>query len=298
MGDAAQGEPRKHEVFSTPFKVTPKFETWKTPGNYRRYPDGDKLPNKIKVWRVQNTGKKGVGGVVSRSYGFEDSPDAEILTAGFNTGKEPGAVGVGRHGSVLQWGFSAPPSKMTEPGRRFFLNCVVYIRKFDGVRPLVTCQRSHRTNAIWLAALLNVVKEPKWHASYHPADLMAKYKGDPDGLVKYYRDNFELIYRPRRFQVDAELKGLGITSNRQVDTLEKLVEMLSEPDKAKLALKLLRRYTDEKYTTAKEYRAWLSQSRGRIYFTDVGGYKFRVVPKGYPAVRMGKEASTRPREKK
>ena len=293
MGDAAQGEPRKHEVFSTPFKVTPKFETWKTPGNYRRFPDGDKLPDTLKVWRVQKTGKRS-GGVVSRSYGFEDSPDAEILTAGFNTGKESGAVGVGRHGSVLQWGYSAPPSKMTEPGRRFFLNCVVYIRKFDGVRPLVTGRNSHRTNAIRLAALLNMIKDPKWHARIFPADLLAKYKGDPDGLAKYYRDNFELIYRTRWFQVDAELKELGITSNRQVDTLDKLIEMLSEPDKAELALKLLHRYTDKKYAAAEKYRAWLKQSRGRIYFTDVGGYKFRVVPKGYPAVRMGKEASTRP----
>ena len=49
MGDAAQGEPRKHEVFSAPFRVTPKFETWKTPGNYRRYPGGDKLPDTLNV---------------------------------------------------------------------------------------------------------------------------------------------------------------------------------------------------------------------------------------------------------
>ena len=28
-----------------------------TPGSYRRYPGGKDLPDKIKVWRVQNTGK-------------------------------------------------------------------------------------------------------------------------------------------------------------------------------------------------------------------------------------------------
>ena len=116
MGDAAQSEPRKHEVFSTPFEVKPKLTFWKTPKNYRRYPGGDELKAEVRVWRVQNTGKSS-GGVVSRSYGFEDSPDAEVLTAGYNTGKESGAVGVGRHGNFLQWGFSAPPSKMTEAGR-------------------------------------------------------------------------------------------------------------------------------------------------------------------------------------
>jgi len=105
MGDAAQGEPRQHEVFSQPLKVQPAFEFWPTPKTYREYPGGEHLPDKIKVWRVQNTGKRS-GGVVARYYGFEDSPDAEILTAGFNDGKESGAVGVGRHGNFLQWGFS------------------------------------------------------------------------------------------------------------------------------------------------------------------------------------------------
>ncbi|GAG08064.1 unnamed protein product, partial [marine sediment metagenome] len=65
MGDAAHAESLDHEVFSKPFKVEPQFETIKTPGNYRKYPDGDKLPNQMKVWRVQNTGKR-FGGVVAR----------------------------------------------------------------------------------------------------------------------------------------------------------------------------------------------------------------------------------------
>ena len=123
MGDAAQGEPIQHEVFQKPFKVEPQFEQVATPDNYRRFPGGKNLPSTLTVWRVQNTGKRS-GGVVSRLYGYEDSPDAEILTAGLNTGKESGAVGVGRHGNFLQWGFSAPPSKMTESGQRFFLNCI------------------------------------------------------------------------------------------------------------------------------------------------------------------------------
>ena len=123
MGDAAQGEPIKHEVFSSPFEVEPRYESWETPGNYRGFPGGDKLPQEMKVWRIQNTGKRS-GGVVSRLYGFTDSPDAEILTPGFNVGKESGAIGVGRHGNFLQWGFSAPPSKMTDAGRKFFLNYI------------------------------------------------------------------------------------------------------------------------------------------------------------------------------
>lgn len=97
MGDAAHGESLDHEAYSKPLKVEPKFELVDTPQNYRRYPDGDKFPEKMKVWRVQNTRRR-FGGVVARGYGFTDSPDAEIIAFGVNTGKEYGAVGIGRHG--------------------------------------------------------------------------------------------------------------------------------------------------------------------------------------------------------
>ena len=131
MGDAAHFELLEHEVFQKPFKVEPVPDTWNTPRNYRRYPGGNGLPNKMKVWRVQQTGKS-VGSVVSPSRNFDGSPDNEILVKGYNTNKDYGAAGVARHGNFLQWGFSAPPSKMTEPGRKFFLNCVNYIDKFNG----------------------------------------------------------------------------------------------------------------------------------------------------------------------
>ena len=64
MSDAAQGEPIPHEVFRTPFKVEPQFEMWPTPPNYRNYSLGEKLPDRLKVWRVQNSGKD-FGSVVS-----------------------------------------------------------------------------------------------------------------------------------------------------------------------------------------------------------------------------------------
>jgi len=62
------------------------------------------------------------------------APKAEALALGYNTSNRNGAVSVGRDGNFLQWGFSGPPSKMTDAGRNFFLNCVVYIAKFDGKR--------------------------------------------------------------------------------------------------------------------------------------------------------------------
>lgn len=285
MEDAAQGEPRKHEVFTTPFRVEPKFEFWPTPDNYRDRSLGEKVPDKIKVWRVQSgrPGGRSTGGVVSRLYGFEDSPDAEILTAGFNVGKESGAVGVGRHGNFLQWGFSAPPSKMTDPGRKFFLNCVVYIAKFDGKPPLVRRQSSHRVNALRLAKVINADFEDKsFPDKYYPPDLVKRFGDDPDGLMGYYRDHIELIYRGDKiWLIDKQLRGLGIGSNRKVSTLEKLIALLGEEKHAQAAKRLLKRYTTQSFATQEQWEGWLKENRDRIYFSDVGGYKFRVVPKGY-----------------
>jgi hypothetical protein len=281
MGDAAQGEPIKHIVFEKPFKVEPQFELWNTPENYRRYPGGDKLPDKIKVWRVQNTDKT-FGGVVSRSYGYNDSPDAEILTPGYNGGKECGAVGVGRHGNFLQWGFSAPPSQMTDAGKSFFLNCVSYIHKFDGKAPLVRTVSPDRMDSIRIAALISQISDKSFFSHTFPQDLLRQYDGNPAGLVRYYKDDYELIYWENVFRIDSDLKSLGIDSNRKISTLERLIGLLKDEGKAGAAKSLLTRYTEQSFKTAPEWQAWLDKNRERIYFSDVGGYKFRVVPEGYP----------------
>ncbi len=282
MSDAAHVGSFGHEVFNKPFKVKVKVEEWDTPGSYkrRRLVNEPEVGDKVKVWRVQNSGKS-YGSVVARRYGFTDSPDAEIIAAGFNSGKEYGAVGIGRHGNFLQWGFSAEPSKMTEPGKRLFVNCIVYISRFDGKLPLVHRESSHRDNALRLAALITQIKNKSFFESTFAAELMTKYESDPDGLVKYYLDDYELIYKDRVFMIDSELKSLGIASNRKTETLETLIEYLSDKDKEATAGKLLGRYTEEKFQTQEQWKKWLDANRGRIYFSDVGGYKFRVVPQGY-----------------
>ncbi len=238
----------------------------------------------MKVWRVQDHSKvygKIPNSVVARAYGFTDSPDAEVLAKGFNTGKEYGAVGVGRHGNFLQWGYSLPPSKMTEAGRKFFLNCVCYIHKFDGKAPLIRRTSSHRWNALRLAALINRLKDKTNFSWSFPPDLMSKYEGDPNGLVQYYRNDFELIYRDRTFRIDSELKLLGMDSNRSLDTLERLIGLLQDDTHADTARRLLRRYTNQSFQSADDWKRWFENNRDRFFFSDVGGYKFLVIPEGY-----------------
>jgi hypothetical protein len=281
MADAAHAGSLEHEIFSEPFKVEPQFEYNKTPGNYYdRHLGTDKLPDQMKVWLVQKTGKR-YGSVVARSYGFTDSPDAEALVLGFNTGKEYGAVGIGRHGNFLQWGYWAPPSQMTEAGKKLFLNCICYIHKFDGKAPLIHRASSHRWNAIRLAALINRIKDESFFSSTFSPELKKKYEGDPNGLVQYYRDDFEFIYRDKVFLIDNELKSLGLNSNRQTETLERLISLLEDEKHADTARLLLARYTNESFQSTEQWKSWFENNKDRIFFSDVGGFKFFVIPKGY-----------------
>lgn len=282
MSDAAHGELLNHPVYRHPFKVEPEFEMWDTPDNYRRRPGGENLPDKIKVWRVQNSGKS-LGSVVARYFGFTDSPDAEIIAYGYNTGKEYHAVGIGRHGNILQWGYSCSPSKMTEAGRNLFLNCIWYIRQFDGKTPLIRRKSSERTNSLNLAGVITKVSADKkeFFHSVFPAELYDKYGKDPEGLTNLYRSHLDLVYREKLYLIDSELQSLGLKSNRSMDTLEKLIGFLNDQDKKSTAEDLLRRYTNQTFTTHEEWRKWLAENRTRIYFSDVAGYKFLVAPEGY-----------------
>ncbi|MGD0768239.1 MAG: hypothetical protein ABSB42_08600 [Tepidisphaeraceae bacterium] len=282
MSDAAQGEPSQHEVFRTPFKVQPKLEKWPTPDQQREYPGGKDLPDQLTVWRVQNSGKD-YGSVVSMGYGFGDSPDAEILTVGYAPGKPPGSAGVSRHGNFLQWGFSSPPAQMTDAGKAFFLNCIVYVHKFDGKRPLIHVQSSDRTYAVYLIGIMDRFNDPQFGARIVGSDLAKQYADKAKDLAALYLQQIELVYcdGQGQFIIDKQLQDLGITSNRKVEMLDKLVNLLGQPPYADAAQQALQRYTGLSLNTPQRWQQWLTANRPRLFFSDVGGYKFFVIPEGY-----------------
>lgn len=70
-------------------------------------------------------------------------------------------------------------------------------------------------------------------------------------------------------------------SNRETETLEWLISLLEDEKHANTARLLLTRYTNESFQRAEQWQSWFESNKDRIYFTDVGGYKFLVVPPGY-----------------
>ncbi len=316
LGDAAHGIRTEHEIFHKPYKVDIALEDRPTPSSYRSWPEGEKLGRAIKVWKVQERGwtiEQPIGvpmlpGMVSDPYGFEDSPDAEIISGGINM-KSPASVAIGRHGNFLLWGFYGSPSALTPEARKCLVNAICYIRKFDGQKPIVHKFRGRmarewalaypffykdisnrerftelqpeavRKDAAKVAELHR--KQAEAYRAYFPEDARRQLGTDPNRYIEYYRNNLEFL-RPKTgssfpFEVDEDVKGLGL-SNRKLDLLDRCIAMLERNDRPELALRILKRYTTEDYPDAGGWRSWLKSNRRRLFFTDVGGFKFLVTP--------------------
>jgi hypothetical protein len=273
-------------VFRKPFKVVPKFETKETPSSYIKYaPPGKVLGKQMQVWRVQDTGNRvGKAGSVSPGYTCEYPGEAEVISPGFAPGKPYDSVGIGRHGNFLLWGYSAPPSKMTPAGLKLFVNCICYIRGFGGKPfariPQIARDRTEDMPRIFSLMFGSPRRAKSYPPRFFPPEVLKRFGGDLKRLHKHYQDNIEFVRVDNYpFLIDEELKALGVSSNRKIATLEKLIELLETGDKAELAQKLLLRYTTQKHESAAEWQAWLTKNRGQLVFSDKGGYKFYVVPK-------------------
>ena len=129
----------KSAIFKGPYKVKLTTVNRPTPEGAKEYAQmcQEKLPDMIPMWKVQrkdygNTKGYKVG-MVSREWGYLDSPDTEIMSGG-ESAKSYDAIAIGRHANWLHWGFSASPADMTDEAKPVFLNAVVYISKFKGHR--------------------------------------------------------------------------------------------------------------------------------------------------------------------
>lgn len=131
-----------HPIFKGPFRTKLTLEKCPTPEDafhYTYYYDGQ-MPDSIMMWRVQTKGYKTDEGfpigMVSRPWGYTDSPDAEYISSGV-CAKTLDAVAIGRHGNFLTWGFAASPAYLTEEAKAVLANAICYIARFKGKGMLV-----------------------------------------------------------------------------------------------------------------------------------------------------------------
>src|SRR5439155_15421723 len=81
LNDAAHGMQADHEIFHKPLEVKMDLVDRDTPESYRHFPDGKDLPATMKVLPMQSKTYPQIDpGLVSDPYGFEPTPDAEVMS--------------------------------------------------------------------------------------------------------------------------------------------------------------------------------------------------------------------------
>lgn len=109
--------------------------------------------------------------------------------------------------------------------------------------------------------------------------LAGRFGSDAAAFQKYMEENFGFVYcNPNGFytyEIDEEAKQIGI-SNHDVRFLEACIQSLEKNDQSELALKMLRKYTAEDFSSAKEWRSWFDKNKSKLFFTETGGYRFLV----------------------
>ncbi len=134
----AHGMNLEHPIFKGPFKTSVSLTKQPTPEDALHYAyfQDEPVPDSVMMWKVNTKGyitdKNFNIGMVSRPWGYTDSPDCEVISSGV-CAKTIDAVAIGRHANFLTWGFIGGPQYMTDEAKVVFANAVVYMAQHKGL---------------------------------------------------------------------------------------------------------------------------------------------------------------------
>lgn len=248
-----------HPIFHGPFDVKLNVSMKPTPDDAKHYTYyySEPLPDSIPMWSVQTKGYKNTPnfaiGMVSRPWGYLDSPDCEVMSSGV-CAKTIDAVAIGRHGNFLHWGFAASPEYMTPEGKEVFANAVAYIAKFKGTKPIARkfnerrATREYLKEVVYTASSEYYRERQRGNREWYEEQL-ARY----DSLVAAQKEGKEL----REFE-----KSLVAEGRPQPPKEETLEEFISRYGK-----ELFRLFG----TNEAAYKPYIDENRDYFYGAD-GAY--------------------------
>lgn len=280
-----------HELFQKPFPVTIQLEDTDSPENFMKWSPGFGPTLKTFPIFAEYDQKKDEPGLVTSDMGFEDVPDAERILGGINM-KGPEYAAVARHGSFVMWGFHALPEGFTDAGRRLYLNALAYAVAHKGAQVETLRLRPSRTDLLEaLTIFLGLYPEPE-----RPGMLQRHYAGEPipEALLtdqaagrKWYDERAPFLHpagdgsdwnTAYQLTLDPECKQLGL-ANDSLAFLDALAARIAKDKADALSATLLARYVPD--VPPAEFGAWLTRNHDKLYFTEAGGWIWRV--KGTPA---------------
>ncbi|MCY2961942.1 MAG: hypothetical protein NTY35_17430 [Planctomycetota bacterium] len=294
----------EHPIFQGPRHVELEFVTATVSANHAVYPPSIEA-GETRAWLVQQPASTPGGrvrpGLVCDGYGFEDSPDCEWISSGSNS-KGPMAMAIGRQANRFLWGFHESPSHLTQSGRDVLVNAIAYMDQFDGVEPLVVARDGRgilgaRDHAIVSAHYLGVLARSGTSnapiADRFPERVRSATGLQPERTLAWYRANLEfLVPAGPGYDVDDACVEFGI-GNRDPRFVAELVGRLERDPNDPAAKRLLARYVPAaKSLTGGALAGWYDGARPFLYFTDRGGFEWRVDEParaaGTPRARVGR----------
>jgi len=258
-----------HPIFRGPLAVVPTLVD--------EIDTTTRLP--IRAWKVH--AETPVPGMVTSLANLLDAADSEMIAGGVNMKGDHG-IALAREANLFLWGPVAAPAEMTEEARKVFVNTIVYMRGFAGERP--TVRRDVRARN----SLKEIIESPyitrvAQFANYFPGDMVASFGTDKTKYQTHFEGKTDWVYVPPAtlcFTVDEEARSLGVP-NHDVRLLDRCVEGLGDASKRELAARVLARYTGLSFgTDVAAWKAWLTQHRDSLYFSDAYGYRFYSGPAG------------------
>jgi hypothetical protein len=265
----------RHAVMRSPFAIDEKTQRRAAPKAYGEHDPGG--PAELDVLRVFDPDPVEPGYVTRGD--FRALPDAEWIASGINS-KSAGHAAILRHGSFVLWGFHGPAGTLTSAGRKLFLNSLAYThaqagRMVENLR-LAATREELLVFFRRIAPTIERAERPKRLEWLLDVGFPESVLDDPSTVQAWFDKARGTLYSQAgaySYLNDAECVELGV-SNDSPKLLELLARRLVEhPDDA-TANTLLGRYVPGAPTDGAA--AWLDANRSRLYFTDVGGYVWKL----------------------
>jgi len=267
-------------LFSAPFPIEFEPERRTAPASYAEHDPGG--PTELDAVRIFHS-DAGEPGYVTRGD-FRELPDAEWIASGINS-KSAGHAAVLRHGSFVLWGFHGQAADLTDAGARLYLNALACAHAHAGAK--VENLRLSAPREEVLANFQRLAPQiPTAELASHLDWLLAT--GFPDGVIQdpatapawfaSVRGHLRGLDAGLGYEEDRDCAALG-ADNDSPEFLDELAQRLRQDPADALARTLLGRYVPA--APPDQPAEWLSAHSGQLFFTDVGGFVWKL--RGEPA---------------